>query len=81
MQLLPKEHRIKKEQYKGVIVTSMTRALNSREIKKHLSLKDKDVISSISNHYNSYGYIAGPQMNILYAYYYNFVLFSFRYNS
>jgi len=81
MQLLPKEHRIKREHYKGVIVTSMTKALNSREINKHLSLDDKNIISSIVNHYKTKGYIDSPQMNTLYAYYYNFVLFNFRYTS
>lgn len=77
--MLLKTQQIKRQDYKGVLVTSMARALRSREINKHLNLEDKNKISSIWNTYKTKGFIDGTAMNTLYLYYNNFVIMGFRY--
>jgi len=70
--------RIYREEYRGVLVTSMIRALKSREINPHLNIEEKNKLSIIHNQYKQEGSINGTQMNLVYLYYYNFVMHGYR---
>jgi len=65
-------------QYTGVKVTSMLKALKSREINKHLALKRKNVLSLIDNKYKVYGSLDAKDMYTLWKLYYNFVVMDYR---
>lgn len=77
--LILSNERIKREEYSGVLVKSMMKAMKSREINYHLKLDDKNEIDRINNVFKTNGKINGTDMNILYRYYYNFVMWGFRY--
>lgn len=79
--VIPKPSRIKRENYKGVLVTSMVRALKSREINRHLMLNEKNVVDIIFNDYKTNGFIGSEQMNTIYILYHNFVMWGHRHTS
>lgn len=79
MNLIKPELRIKREEYTGVLVKSMMRAVKSKEINRHLLLGDKNEVDRINNLFKTNGKINSNDMNKLYVYYFNFVIWGFRY--
>ena len=79
MNLIKPELRIKREEYTGVLVKSMIRAVKSREINRHLLLSGKNEVDRINNLFKTNGKINSSDMNKLYVYYFNFVIWGFRY--
>lgn len=64
--------------YKGVKVTSIIKAIKSREIKRHLSLKQKNIIDEIDNLYRTNGFIIREDFLITWKLYVNYVQFDYR---
>jgi hypothetical protein len=69
---------ISKPKFTGVKVTSMLKALKSREINKHLNLKRKNVLSLIDNIYKVHQFLEYSEMYILWKLYWNFVINDYR---
>ena len=72
---------IETPKYKGVKVTSCIKAIKSREIKKHLKLKQRNKIDQIDNLYRTNGYLEKADMITVWKFFMNFVMRDFRYNN
>lgn len=72
---------LQKAGYKGVKITSMIYAIESKEIFTHLRLVQQDEFSRCKNKYNKLGYLTKPYFSYLWNIYWNFVLNDFRYES
>lgn len=66
--------------YKGVKVTSMIKAIESKEIFEHLRLVQQNEFSRLKNKYNKVGYLTQPYFSYLWNLYWNFVLNDFRFD-
>ena len=64
--------------YKGVKVTSIVKAIKSREIKRHLTMNQKNAIDEIDNAYRTHGFIERPHFLYAWKLYVNYVQYDYR---
>ena len=72
---------LEKAGYKGVKITSMIHAIESKEIFTHLRLVQQDEFAKCKNRYNKNGSLTQQYFSYLWSLYWNFVLNDFRYES